>query len=624
MFSVLDTLYWKAFPGAANPGRLVELETVAPDGSMVRGSWLDFREYREHLRPVAAVAAHDETSFNLGLNEQARPVWGELVSGNYFEVLGVKAALGRVLSAEEYTDTPGAHPVAVISHRLWTNEFQADRGVLGKTVRVNRHNLTIIGVTPPEFRGAMAGIECDLWVPFTMGRELGAVEQETFRDASLRNVYMFARLAPGTRIGEARAELPAIAQRIAASDPNGHRGFSATFEPMWRAQLHGRAAFLQPMLILMAVSLLVLAIVCANVANLLLARSVGRLREFAVRVALGASRWRLARQSFTETLLLAAAGALVGVPLALWMTDSASSLSDGPYTGAFPEGFVPRHPEDVKVHRTSVAPGYFRLLKIPLLEGRDFTENDDRQTQLVMMVDQAFARRFYGGASPVGRRVMVWKQWFTVVGLVRDSKYFSFTEAPRPHFYLPFRQSYQLGQHIVFFVRTKADPEAAISTVRTEAAAVDPNASSFTAAPLAEYNALLLFPLKLAASLLAVLGAIAFLLAGVDLYGVMSYAVGQRTQEMGIRMALGARPREVLGIVVRQGMLLTAGGVAIGVALSLASMRLLAAFLVGVSPFDALTFAAASLFLAAVAAVASFLPARRATRIDPFTALRSE
>jgi ABC-type antimicrobial peptide transport system permease subunit len=208
--------------------------------------------------------------------------------------------------------------------------------------------------------------------------------------------------------------------------------------------------------------------------------------------------------------------------------------------------------------------------------------------------------------------------------LVRDSKYFSFTEMSRPHFYLPFRQSYQLGQHIVFFVRAKGDPDAAISTMRREAVALDPNASSFTAAPLTEYNALLLLPLKLAANLLAALGVIAFLLAGVGLYGVMSYSVSQRTHELGIRMALGAKPREVLGIVVRQGMLLTGGGVVIGLALALASMRLLASLLVDVSPFDPLTFLAASLFLAAVAAVACSLPAHRATRIDPFTALRSD
>ena len=778
MFSVLDTMYWKAYPGAADPGRLVELETVAPDGAKVRGSWLDFRQYRDRLRLVSGVAAHDDTTFNLGLSETARPVRGELVSGTFFAVLGVKAALGRVFTPEETTDTPGAHPVAVISHHLWTTEFEARRDVIGKTLRVNRHDLTIIGVTPPEFRGAMTGTQGDLWIPFTMGEVLGAIEKENFRDASLRDVYMFARLAPGTRITAARTELAATARRIGASDPVGHRGFSATFEPAWRSELHGRSAFLQPMMVLMAVSLLILAIVCANVANLLLARSVSRLREFGVRCALGAGRLRLARQCFTETLLLAGAGALAGVPLAQWMTASAPLLlprlaragstpidmdgrivvfavlmclaaafassaapvffvlhadvnailreggrsgsagarshrlrgalvisevalallvligsglffrsyrnvnsidpgfdrnnvllanfpmasggysveelerfclrlrdrlepapgiaavsyadyaplwsTDGPYTAALPKGFVPRHPEDVKVHRTSIGPGYFRLLKIPLLEGRDFTESDDRKAERVMIVDQAFAKRFYGGASPVGRQVQVWKKWYRVVGLVRDSRYFSFTGASQPHYYLPFRQSYQQGQFIVFFVRVKGDPDAAISTVRREAVTLDANASSFSAAPLAEYNALLLMPLKLAASMLAALGVIAFLLAAVGLYGVMSYAVSQRTREMGIRMALGARPREVLGVVVREGMLLTAGGVAIGVALALASMRLLAGFLVGISPFDPLTFAAASLFLGAVAAVASFLPAHRATRIDPFKALRSE
>ncbi len=778
MFSVLDTMYWKATPGAADSGRLVELETVAPGGSVVRGSWLDFREYRDRLRLVSGVAAHDDTVFNLGLSEVAKPVRGELVSGNYFAVLGVKAELGRVFAPEEYTDTPGAHPVAVISHRLWISDFGAARDVVGKTLQINRRDLTVIGVTPSEFRGAIPGTQGDLWVPFTMGQVLGIIEKQDFTDSSLRDVYMFARLAPGTEIGAARAELAAVAGRVGASDPIGHRGFSATFEPVWRSRLHGRADFLQPMLVLMAVSLLILAIVCANVANLLLARSVGRLREFGVRCALGAGRVRLARQCFTETLLLAGAGALVGVALAQWMTGSATLLlpklaragsipiemdgrilafavlmclaaafassaapvffvlrsdvnvtlreggrsgsagarshrmrgalvisevalallvligsglfyrsyrnvnsidpgfdrkgvllarfpmasggysvdelkqfclrlrerlesapgitavtyadyaplwaSDGAYTTALPKGFVPRNPQDVKVHDTLVAPGYFQLLKIPLLEGRDFTENDSAQSKPVMIVDQAFAKRFYGGASPVGRQVRVWKQWVTVVGLVRDSRYFSFTEGSQPHFYLPFRQAYQQGRQIVFFVRTQGDPDAAISTMRRQAAAIDPNASSFTAAPLAEYNALLLLPLKVAASVLAALGVIAFLLAAVGLYGVMSYAVSQRTREMGIRMALGARPREVLGVVVREGMLLTAGGVSIGVVLALASMRLLANFLVGVSPFDPLTFIAASLFLAAVAAVASFLPAHRATRIDPFAALRSE
>jgi predicted permease len=301
----------------------------------------------------------------------------------------------------------------------------------------------------------------------------------------------------------------------------------------------------------------------------------------------------------------------------LWSTD-------GPYANTRPEGFVPRNPDELKVHATSVAPGYFRVLGIPLLEGRDFTENDVRTSEPVMIVDQAFARRFYGGGSPVGRRVEVRKKFYTVVGLVRESKYFSFTEAPRPHFYLPFRQSYRAGQQIVFFVRTKGDPEAAIPSVRRVAAAIDPNASSFSAAPLVEYNALLLLPQKLAASLLNVLGAIAFLLAGVGLYGVVSYSVSQRTQELGIRMALGANPREVLGTVLRDGFVLTGIGIAVGLALSLVSMRLVSGFLFGVGAFDPGTFLMATLFLAAVAVVASILPARRASRVDPYTALRTE
>ena len=778
MFCVLDTMYWKAFPGAADPSRLVELETVAPDGSMVRGSWLDFQQYRHRLQSVSGLAAHDETSFHIGLSERGRPVAGELVSSNYFAVLGVKPAVGRVFDAQEADEAPGRHPVAVISYRLWNEEFGSGLGAVGSTIRVNRQILTVIGVTPPAFRGAMTGMRSDVWVPFSMGQVLGAIEKDNFSVTSIRSVYMFARLAPGAHIAAANSELAALALSTGASDPVGHRGFSATFEPMWRSQLHGRAAFLQPMLVLMAVSLLILMIVCANVANLLLARSVGRLREFGVRIALGAGRWRLVRQCFTETLLLAFAGALAGVELAVWMTNAAPAMlprlarvdsipieidgpvlcfailmclaaallssaapvflvwrsdvnatlreggrsgaagkrshrlrgvlviseialallvligsglffrsyrnvsaidpgfdrngvlmaefplassgysvgelerfclrlrdrlrsapgvtavtyadyaplwaDDGPYTLAQPEGVVPRHPEDVKVHHTRIGPGYFDLLKIPILEGRDFTDNDNSTTQPVIIVDQAFARRFYRGASPVGRRVRVWQKWFRVVGLVRDSKHFSFTEESLPHFYVPFQQTYRLGQMILFFVRTPGSPDSVISTLHREAAALDANATAFNAAPMAERSALLLLPLRLAASMLAALGVIAFLLAAVGLYGVMSCAVSQRAHEIGIRVALGARPYQILRTVAHHAAVLTGSGLAIGLLLALASLRLVSAFLVGIRPLDPLTFLAASLFLIVVAAAASFVPAHRAMRIDPFAALRSE
>jgi ABC-type antimicrobial peptide transport system permease subunit len=207
---------------------------------------------------------------------------------------------------------------------------------------------------------------------------------------------------------------------------------------------------------------------------------------------------------------------------------------------------------------------------------------------------------------------------------VRDSKYFSFTEAPRPHFYLPFRQSYRAGQQIVFFIRTIGDPEAAIPTMRRVAGAIDPNAASFGAAPMTEYNEVLLLPRKLAASLLNFLGLIAFVLAGVGLYGVISYSVSQRTQELGIRMALGARPHEVLRTVLREGVILSSAGIGIGLGLAAVSMRLVSSLLFGVSPFDPIVFVLASLFLTAVALTASFLPAHRATKLDPFAALRAE
>jgi len=778
VFSVIDTMYWRAFPGVTDPQRLVELETVAPEGGAVRGSWLDFREYRERLRPVAAVAAHTETTFIVGLPDQPKPVMGELVSGDYFTVLGVPAVLGRVFGAEETSDAPAAHPVAVISHRLWTAEFGATPQVLGRTIRVNRQNLTIIGVTPPAFRGVMGNLQSDLWAPFTMGVALGSIEPATFQDSILRNIYMFARLASGVTLDQASAALRPVAKAMEESDRKGHGGYTGIFEPMWRSRPHNRAAFLQPMLVLMAVSVLVLLIVCANVANLLLARSVGRMQEFGVRSALGASNWRLARQCTTEAFLLCLGGAVIGLPLAFWIMDAAillfpklarpnaaliemnlhvlafvlalciftafassigamlmvlrsgqsgplreatrsasagrqsnrlrailvitevalaqlvligagvfyrqlSSLSstdpgftrngvvlanfalssggytvselqsfcarlsermasnpgiaaiayadyaplwatDGAYTRAFPEGFVPRNPEEEKVQRGSVSPGYFALLEVPVLEGRDFTDADVRESNPVIIVNQAFAARYYNSGSPIGRRVFFRKKWHTVVGLVRDHKYYGFSERVRPHVYQPFRQSYQLGMHLMVFIKTRGSTAAAISALRATAVSIDPNAASFTAAPLADYNALLLLPLKLASGVLAMLGIIAFLLAGIGLHGVISYSVSQRTRELGIRIALGARPREVLASVARQGLLLSTIGVAAGIGLAFVGMGVLSRVLAGITLFDPLTFAISSLFLLCITAVASSVPAIRATRVDPITALHSE
>jgi predicted permease len=287
------------------------------------------------------------------------------------------------------------------------------------------------------------------------------------------------------------------------------------------------------------------------------------------------------------------------------------------------EGYIATQSENMTIGRTLVAPGYFGMLRIPLLEGRDFSEQDDLNTAPVMIVNEPFAQRFFAGRNPVGRKIRNWGKWFTVVGLVKGSKYYTLTEPPRAYFYVPFRQA-AAPEDIAFYVRAAGDPLDALSTLRREAAAVDPNAGAFDAMPLSEYIGAPLFPQRLAATLLSALGGMSLLLAAVGLYSVMAYAVSQRTHEIGIRLALGAQPRDVLAMVVRQGILLTGAGVVAGIAATLALTRLVAGMLANVSATDPLIFTAAPLFLVLVALLASYLPARRASKVDPLVALRHQ
>jgi len=299
-------------------------------------------------------------------------------------------------------------------------------------------------------------------------------------------------------------------------------------------------------------------------------------------------------------------------------------FDSGPWEDLQIEGYVPGPSENMKIYRNIVAPGFFDLMRIPLREGRDFTEHDDEKANQVMIVNETFARRFLGGRSPLGHRVRGWARWFTIVGVARDSKFHTPNEAAAPYFYVPFRQVYREDLGIAFYVRTKGDPAQAASTLRREIQAMDPAAASFDAMPLEQYIGASLFPQKVAAMLLGVLGAIALVLAAVGLYSVMAYSITQRTNEIGIRMALGASPLQVLGLVVRQGMAMAAGGLVAGVVVAMAVMRLASGLLVKISANDPSVYAAAVLFLALVAMAASYFPARRATRIDPNAALHTE
>ena len=780
VFSWIDSILLDPYPGSSDSGRLAVVEAVetgAPNGA-VQLSYLDYLDYRRHLNSLAGIALHREDVFAVGDATHSQAVWGELVSGNYFSVLGVRPALGRMFTPEEDGDKPGAFPVAVIGYGLWRSRFHGDPAVVGKTVRINRHELTVVGVAPPEFRGTMSGLEFSIWVPMTMGVELGMVDQSSLTSRRARQYYGVARLAPGVDVSRASAEVVTLAKNLELLNPKTNTGVSAVVLPPWRFHSAAPELLLGPLRILMVVSLLVLLIVCANVANLLLARCVSRRKELSIRAALGAGAPRLARQLLSETLLLAGAGALFGLllapwmasllpllipkigftvalgfhlsarvlavtilaclvtallagaaPVAFWMRSDVSralneggrggsqgahshrmrgmlvigevalaavalvgaglfvrsfrnaastypgfdpnhltlvrfyhsgnglstleayqfqqrlrdrlltnprildvSYSDypplgasaGPYSDVLVEGYEPEKRESMEINCYEVAPGYFATLRTPLLEGRDFTDKDDRQGAPVMIVNQSFARRYFHGGPALGRKVRYRREWATVVGVARDSKYFNVAESPRPHFFVPLRRYLGNDDDFYAFIRTAGDSAPVIAGLRRDVADTNPNAAAFDAMPITEWMGITLMPQKVAASMLGALGLIALLLAAVGLYSVMAYAVSQRTQEIGIRMALGARPFDVLGDVLGRGLSLTAAGLALGMAAALAVTHLVSGMLVRVSALDPLTFTAAGLFLALIAIVASYVPAWRATKVEPMTALRCD
>jgi predicted permease len=287
------------------------------------------------------------------------------------------------------------------------------------------------------------------------------------------------------------------------------------------------------------------------------------------------------------------------------------------------EGYTPSPNEQMNAMSDVVAPGYFDTLRIPLLAGRDFTERDDHGTAPVAIVNRTFAQRYFGGRDPVGRRVMVDGAWSTVAGLVKDSKYHRLTEPATPYIYLPYRQRHGGEFWTAFFIRTVGPPRGYFDAIRREAAAVDSNAGGAEVVEFAETIAGSLYAQKVAAALLSVLGGVSLLLAALGLYSLLAYAVSQRAHEFGIRMALGAEPSDVVFLVLRRGVALTAAGILVGVVLSVVAMRMAAGLLVGVSPDDPAAIAGSALFLGAIALLASYLPARRATQVDPGVTLRS-
>jgi len=627
----------------------------------------------------------------------------------------------------------------------------------------------------------MPGETFDIWAPVTMLGQVNSGSDWMLEDRKTRMFRALARLAPGVRIEQARFEVQSLARRMSVADADTNEGMSATLVPMWQAHHGIQSSLLGPLSVLMGVCGLLLLIVCANVANLLLARATSRQKEFSVRMALGAPRSRLVRQILTETLLLAIGGAGLGLLIANWLSDSlrwlvpgtdipslvrppidvrvllftaalalgvavlaglvpalqagrenvnemlkdrsrsgtssartrrlrgllvvsevalavitlvgaglfvkSFHLARGIHPGFDPndvavahvsfsaagfnlqqadsfsrrlqeqlarepgvtavgysdfvplniggdswedlqiQGYVPRSSENMKIYRTVVAPGYFSLMKIPLLTGRDFNLQDDKShdpIQPVMIVNQEFVRRFIPTGDAIGRKIHGWGAWFTIVGVVQDIKYFHFNEDPIPYFYVPARQIYRPEDGATFYVRTRGSVEQAMVALRREAQALDPGVPVFNTISLNDSIAGSLFGQKIVATLLSVLAGASLLLACIGLYGVMAYSVAQRTNEIGIRVTLGAQPLDILKTVARDGLIFTLAGLVIGSIAAMAATRILSSMLVAVSPADPTVYAAVTAFTIFIAIGATAIPACRALRVDPMVALRYE
>lgn len=784
VFSWMHGLLLNPLPGAAEPERVVMVESVAANGDPLTTSYLDYRDFRDHLRSFENLSLFAPAVFAVGDDERTQRVWGEFVSGNYFDAMRVQAAAGRFFSGAERDDAQNVHSVLVISHAFWKARYNLSESAIGATVRINRTPFTIIGVAAPAFHGSQSGLSFDLWVPATMYGQVTHTGTWMLRDRNTRNFTMLARLRPAVTIAQAREETRALAGRMAVLDADTNQGVGAEVLPVWKGHFTPQAVILAPISILMGAAGLFLLIVCANVANLLLARATGRRKEFSIRLALGARPARLVRQLLTETLLLAVAGGAAGLAIANWLGGSlrwllprvaapailqpeldpgvllfttaaafavailagtgpaltaaranvndvlkqggrsgasvpsgrlrgplvvgevalavialvgggllmksfaqarsihpgftaegvaltrfdlssagynaqqadafcrrlreslertpgvtAVSYDDSPPLGfqggnwepIEVEGYVAGRSENMKINRDMISPGYFELMKIPLLAGRDFDLGDtatklhnDPAYRKVMIVNQEFARRFFAGRDPIGRKVRGWGEWFTVVGVAGNIKYQRLTEGPRPFVYIPIRQVYRPEYGLTFHVRTVGPVAEAIAAIRREAAAIDRGLMIFDSMEMKEYISASLYGQKVGAILLNVLGGLGLLMAALGLYSVMAYSVAQREAEIGIRMAMGAKPRDMMLLVLRQGLGFAMAGLALGALASAALGRVLAAVLVSVSPADPGVYAGAAAFTVAVAVFSAGIPAWRALRVDPVVALRSE
>lgn len=748
----------------------------------------DFEQHADVVSDLAAACSFPVTAYlGSGAAAPGQPleqVTAQLVSGNLFHVLGVSVFLGRPL--EPADDTPAAEqPVVVVSHGLWTRRFGQDPAVLGRSIPLNGAVYTIVGVAPPGFRGLSVGTDIDAWIPLAMQPELMR-DASFLEDRQLMWLRIIGRLRPGVGLDQALARTNDVFRQLVAAEagagasPESREAIarlSTELAPFARGFGHLRQRWGRPLAVLMAAAWLVLLIACANIGNLLLARSSSRRRELAVRVALGAGRRRIARQLLTECLLLSGVGGMLGLLVAHWAVPfllgllagqgastigvrldarvllfagaittfsaalfglvpsmraavedtqalrgssvtgrsdrrswrlrrglvvfqvavslcllagaglllrslanlrtqdlgfqpeqvlsveidpqgggielaslpqlhrdlvdriealpgvSAASLSlygllsgSQRILGATVDGYAARPDEDTRVQELRVTPRYFDVVGTRLVSGRTFDERDRAGAPRVAIVSESFARRFFGGGPAVGRRFGFdgpsSSRAIEIVGTVEDIKPTDLrADAPR----LVFLPAAQIDDYLNSIeVRAAGDPALLISQVRRVVAEVSPALPVLDIAPLSAQVDRALREERMLSQLTGLFGAIALALAAIGLYGVLAYNVSQRSNEIGVRRALGASARQVLWMVLKQALVWVGVGSLIGAVGALALGRLMSSLLFGLDSVDPGTLAAAVAMLVAVSVAAAYWPARRAARVDPMAALRHE
>ena len=768
-------------------------DVAAGTGRFLRFSQPRFLRLQRALGPLGSLAAMTRSAtFVVRVDDSARQtlVRGQLVSGNYFATAGVRMAHGR-----SFTDEEAAHaatqPIAVISDGYWKRAFGGSNAVLGRSVRVGHVPMTVIGVAPPGFVGAWSDNESDIWMPLTMQATLDYQSNNSAYGPVDRNkpwmdqdgiawLNLFARI-PHASLPQAEAVLRStnrdalVDLSLTIPEPRARASITSgrlVVEPFVRGFSGLRDRFSTPLIALAAMVAIVLLVACANVANLLLARSTARAREISIRISLGASRSRLIQQGLTESLLLAGIGGAGGFALGQWTsvliaraflgsfnsplplvfaTDvrvltftTATTLLTAVIFGLMPSiratkldpirglgqaggrgvvsgsmlrgmrslvaaqlalsfvvvfaagllgrsllnvsrvdpgfsinplvaiGFAPRisgYPVEQlpalrerlltiargvpgvtsaaisscglmancvqtggfhlgppatpskQLNVNYVGSGFFSTVGIPLIAGREFSDRDVNGSPLVAMVSESVARRYPGGVA-LGQPIGDDSFSAEIVGVVRDTRPLSLRDAPIPMIYLPMAQSNQA--FLTVTARVAGDGRTMATAIDQAFKAAEPGLINDTARAMDDYLAQATNRERIVTYLLSSLGALALLLGCVGLYGVLAYAVARRTPELGLRVALGARPSDIRRIVLRDALHVTVGGILAGLAAAYWANRLVQSLVFAVGLFDPITCIASVTLLAVSAFAACSVPAIRASRVDPIGALRSE